>query len=93
MATPLKASDAIAQMAEIYQSHLTAVPYPKHHALNAVAEAAADEHQAAIVAWLRNRENQHEVINLTFASTNSDVIMAMAKCADIIESGNWKGQG
>lgn len=53
----------------------------------------ADERQAAIVAWLRGEQNQNEVINLTLAMRNSAVRATMNKCADILESGELKGQG
>jgi hypothetical protein len=48
---------------------------------------AVDNERATITAWLREIENAHEVINLTMAATNGDVINAMRKCATMLEDG------
>jgi len=51
------------------------------------AKAAADERQAAIVAWLRDKA-------LTAPGEWGPIVASvMDGCADAIEAGEWKGQG
>ena len=68
-------------LARAFQIVLGASPYPKHHAIQIVAKAAADERQAAIVVWLRENHQQ-------FDKANAALFVANA-----IEAGEWKGQG